>query len=974
MANKFLPTTYQIKKRLRRNRHPIFVSSRNFQFEAINYLQRKVSVEMIAPNANDVALGEVMVDLLNAVVVQTKRTANFRTLLKRLEKTLRNIEPIFYGIERLRKVLYYYPENETKLFIFYVANGREVVLECSNIKCWNVYKKFLHANKLIALDNMLLRFFQTENMSLNRRSLFEIYALGDKMDQVLTAVTKQTSGLVSDSCSVPGMPDVIIGLDSHLQNLKQILLKDDTHVLTVSAPGGCGKTTLTKMLCHDNEIKDIFGDNILYVTVSRTTSLKTIIQKLFSHYHVNACELQSDEEAKNQLENMFRKMGSKNILLVLDDVWSESESIIQDLKFTITGYKILITSRNLFSRFGSTYHLSLLTDQDAKTLFCYSAFHNTNPVNVPDEIVNKMVKYCKGFPLALTVIGASLCGQNMVKWRTTLKKLSEGQSVFQLNSQLLVSLQSSVDALEDLGKVKECFLDLGSFPEDERIPASTLMDIWVELYDLDEEGMYTTEYLLELSSRNLLNLVLTRKDASEVEGYCNDQYITQHDLIRELGIHLNSRDPISQRTRFMIEIYNNQIPKWWIQQTQEPINARLLSVTTDESFSSIWYDLNTPKVEALILNIRSQKYALPQFIKEMNKLKVLNITSYGTCPSQLQELHFVKSLTNLKRLRLEHVSISHSIQSILQLYNLNKLSFIMCEIGSALANCTNVTLPNLLELEIDRCYDLTEIPSGFCSLNRIKKLSITNCHELYALPNSLGNLTSLEILRIHSCTRLGALPESIGHLSNLMFLDISDCLSITKLPYEIGELNGLRVIKMSGCRGLEELPDSVVNLCLLEDVICDEETLYLWSYYENDLCNLKINTVEDDRFANFMKVVAQKHDEIVSDLCFRRQNGLVSDSSSVPGMPDVVTGLDSYLQNLKRMLLKDDTSWVELYNLDEEGKYTREYLLETFCKYLLGKDGSEVEGYCKEHYFTQHDLVRELEVRLNGQDPIPQRT
>ena len=91
---------------------------------------------------------------------------------------------------------------------------------------------------------------------------------------------------------------------------------------------------------------------------------------------------------------MFRKMKSKNILLVLDDVWSESESIIQDLKFTIPGYKILITSRNVFSRFGSTYDLSLLNDQDAKTLFCYSAFHNTNHVNVPDDLVNK-VKFLK---------------------------------------------------------------------------------------------------------------------------------------------------------------------------------------------------------------------------------------------------------------------------------------------------------------------------------------------------------------------------------------------------------------------------------------------------------------------------------------------------------------------------------------------------------------------------------------------------
>ncbi|KAL7603108.1 hypothetical protein Lser_V15G20232 [Lactuca serriola] len=817
----------------------------------------RVEKLMIAPNANEAALRAVMVELLNTVVLETKRTAKFRTLLKRIERTLKNIEPIFYGYERLRKALYR-PEHETKMFIYYVANGKEVVLECSEIKCWNVYKKFLHANKLIGLDNMLLRFFQSElqdNLSSSRRSLFEIYALGDKLDQVLAAVTKQTDGF-SDSCSVPGLPDVIIGLDFHLQELKRMLLKDETQVVTVSAPGGCGKTTLVKMLCHDNEIKGIFGDNIFYVTVSRTTSIKTLIQKLFAHFHVNHCELQTDEEAKNQLENFMRQMGSKNILLVLDDVWSESESLIEDLKFPISGYKILVTSRFLFSRFGSTYELTLLNDQDAKTLFCSSAFHNMNSINVPDDLVNKMVKYCKGFPLALTVIGASLSGQNLVKWRSTLKKWSEGQSIFHSSSRLLLSLQSSVDALEDLPILRDCFLDLGLFPEDEKITASALMDMWVESYNLDDEGMYTSEYLLELSSRNLLNLVLTRKDGSELEGYCNEHYVTQHDLLRDLGIHLSSQDPISQRTRLMVEIYKNQIPTWWIQQKQEPITARLLSITTDESFASIWYDLNAPNVEVLVLNIRSRKYEIPSFIKKMNKLKVLIITSYGTCPCELHELQFVSSLSNLKRIRLEHLTLSHSIQSILELYELKKLSLIMCEIGSALASCTNVTLPNLLELEIDRCYDLTEIPLEFCSLKNVKKLSITNCHELHSLPKGLGSLSNLEILRIHSCTRLVRLPDSIRFLGNLVFLDISDCLSINMLPYELGELNGLRVIKMSGCRGLEELPDSVIDLSLLEDVICDEETSYLWSYYEDDLCDLKINTVEDDRFANFMKIVA----------------------------------------------------------------------------------------------------------------------
>lgn len=281
-------------------------------------------------------------------------------------------------------------------------------------------------------------------------------------------------------------------------------------------------------------------------------------------------------------------------------------------------------------------------------------------------------------------------------------------------------------------------------------------------------------------------------------------------------------------------------------------------MSADETFSSKWYDLKVQNVEVLVLNIRSQKYALPHFIKTMNKLKVLNITGYGIYPSELHELTSISFISNLKRLRLEHVSLSPSIQSIFALKNLKKLSFIMCEIGNAFESYNTTSphiLPNLIDLEIDRCYDLKKAPEGICSLVHLEKLSITNCHELEALPKGLGSLSSLEILRLHSCTRLVKLPESIGNLKNLSFLDISDCLSISALPDEMGELNWLRVLKMSGCRGLEELPDSLTNLSMFEDVICDEETSYLWRNFDSDKCNLKINVVEEDRFANFMKIV-----------------------------------------------------------------------------------------------------------------------
>ncbi|KAK9054077.1 hypothetical protein SSX86_025153 [Deinandra increscens subsp. villosa] len=807
---------------------------------------------MMTKNPYEVALQIVLVELMKAVASETNRTTKFRTILKRLDKTLRNIEPIMSGNGRLARVLDR-PEKETKMFIFHLENGKQMVLKCSRIKCWNVYKKFVHANKLIRLDHELLRFFQVE-LQVNLSARFRGLVLGDEGDQVLSTVTKRAGGF-SSSCNVPGLPDFIVGLDFHLRELKRMLLKDHDQVLTVSAPGGCGKTTLAKMLCHDNEIKGIFGGNIFYVTVSRTTSLKTVVQKLFTHHlYVNNCEFQTDEEAKNELENMMKHMGSPKILLVLDDVWSESESLIEDLKFP--GYTILVTSRFMFSRIGTTYKLSLLNDEDARTLLCHLAFPcDGNHMNVPDDLVSKMIKCCKGFPLALTVIGASLRNQDVHKWRTTLQEWLEGQSIFDSDSQLLLSLQTSVDALDDM--LRDCFLDLGLFPEDEKISASALMDIWVELYNLDKEGMYTSEYLLELSARNLLSFVPARKDASELEGYCNEHYVTQHDLLRELAIHLSSQEQISQRKKLFIEIHGNDIPAWWIEQTQQPINTRLLSISTDETFSSSWYDLKAPKVQALVLNIRSKRYTLPPFIKKLSELKVLNITSYGVYPTELHELPVISFLSNLRRLRLEHVSLSPSIKFIFQLKNLEKLSFIMCEIGIAFDSYTaEPPMPsNLIELEIESCYDLKNIPEGLCSLDHIEKLSITNCHELEALPKGLGSLSNLKTLRLHSCTRLAELPDSIGNLRSLIFLDISDCLSISSLPDQIGELNGLRVLKMSGCHGLDELPASVTKLTLLEDVICDEETSYLWSYYESDLCDLKINVMEDDRFANFMKIV-----------------------------------------------------------------------------------------------------------------------
>ena len=84
-------------------------------------------------------------------------------------------------------------------------------------------------------------------------------------------------------------------------------------------------------------------------------------------------------------------MATNPILLILDDVWSGSESLVHKLKFTLPDYKILVTSRFAFPRFDFTYRLKPLNDDDAMTLFHHSAFlQNGNPY-IPDDLVNKVL-------------------------------------------------------------------------------------------------------------------------------------------------------------------------------------------------------------------------------------------------------------------------------------------------------------------------------------------------------------------------------------------------------------------------------------------------------------------------------------------------------------------------------------------------------------------------------------------------------
>ena len=76
----------------------------------------------------------------------------------------------------------------------------------------------------------------------------------------------------------------------------------------------------------------------------------------------------------------------------------------------------------------------------------------------------QIVKGCGGLPLALKVIGSSLCGRSEEEWHCRLTEWSGGQFICSSDTELLGQLQKSLEFQDDKF-IKDCFMDLGSFPE-----------------------------------------------------------------------------------------------------------------------------------------------------------------------------------------------------------------------------------------------------------------------------------------------------------------------------------------------------------------------------------------------------------------------------------------------------------------------------------------------------------------------------
>ncbi|KAI9109419.1 hypothetical protein K1719_019473 [Acacia pycnantha] len=649
------------------------------------------------------------------------------------------------------------------------------------------------------------------------------------------------------------LPEFTVGLNGpFMTELKSKLLHGNEQVLNLYGLAGSGKTTLAKKLYHDLQVKGKF---------------KTIFETLGAQFQGN--------EAIEVLQDGLRQFRENPVLLILDDVWPASANFVEDFRIRMSaGSKIFVTSRvPITTRSGTQYPMQQLSEDDAVALFLHFIqpsnidFHDTEIRN----IVLQIVKGCKCLPLALEFIGRELRGKGIEELQKVQLEWSRGQNILDWNSELLARLQKSLDLLVD-ESIRECFMDLGLFPKDQKIPVSALIDIWTELHNLDEQGIYAMTFIHKLIDLNLAAGIKIRRIVGRVvDNYYNNHFLMHHDIFRELAIRISNQEPFEDRKRLIVDMNGKYRPDWWPQQQQQEgitghtlsyftnwfkdpnqkrVSAPILSISTDQNINPDWCNIQADDAIVMVLNLKTTKYTLPEFIKKMRNLRVLIVTNYGFHPTELNNVGLLESLWTLKRIRVQGVSVP----PLCRLKNVCKLSLYMCEVKWAFQRsfiAFSKAMPNLVDLNIEYCKDLVKLPAGLSDAATLKKLSISHCHKFTELPHEIGKLGNLELLRISYCSEFKKMPESITKLRSLMFLDLSYCVSLRELPDNIGELRNLRKFYMPSCP-ISELPNSIIYLEKLENVICDENSYHFWDVIKVCLSGLNIKMATMDISLNWL--------------------------------------------------------------------------------------------------------------------------
>ncbi|KAG4383993.1 hypothetical protein GLYMA_13G193300v4 [Glycine max] len=553
------------------------------------------------------------------------------------------------------------------------------------------------------LDRLELLSSQKDDLGLKNVSGVGV---GSELGSAVPQISQSTSSVVESD---------IYGRDKDKKVIFDWLTSDNGNpnqpwILSIVGMGGMGKTTLAQHVFNDPRIQEARFDVKAWVCVSDDFDAFRVSRTILEAITKSTDDSRDLEMVHGRLKE---KLTGKRFLLVLDNVWNKNrlkwEAVLKHLVFGAQGSRIIATTRSkeVASTMRSKEHLlEQLQEDHCWKLFAKHAFQDDNIQPNPDckEIGTKIVKKCKGLPLALKTMGSLLHDKSSVtEWKSIWQ--SEIWEFSTERSDIVPALALSYHHLPS--HLKRCFAYCALFPKDYVFDKECLIQLWM------------AEKFLQCSQQG--------KRPEEV----GEQYF--NDLLSRCFFQQSSN---TKRTHFVMHDLLNDLARFIC----GDICFRLDGDQTK----------GTPKATRhFSVAIKHVRYfdgfgtlcdakKLRSYMPTSEKMNFGDFT-FWNCNMSIHEL-----VSKFKFLRV--LSLSHCCS--------------LREVPDSVGN-----LKYLHSLDLSNT-DIEKLPESTCSLYNLQILKLNGCNKLKELPSNLHKLTDLHRLELID-TGVRKVPAHLGKLKYL---------------------------------------------------------------------------------------------------------------------------------------------------------------------------------------------------------------
>ncbi|KZV55039.1 hypothetical protein F511_10161 [Dorcoceras hygrometricum] len=371
-----------------------------------------------------------------------------------------------------------------------------------------------------------------------------------KEDVPANTYTSSSSSTSSLRRSRPTGQETIVGVNDDLNKIKDRVTNDELNLcfIHVIGTGGIGKTTLARNVYEDPVVEQQF-DVRFWVMITQEYHIVKILQGLLPKQGPT-----SEEPAQefNELERKLQEPVEKRYLIVLDDMWHGEvwNRIRRAFPDDRIGSRVIVTTRlsdvaAAVDSSSTLHQMQFLNEDQSWTLLREKVYGQEPCVHELEEVGKIIARNCKGLPLTLVVI-AGLLKANKTKdyWESVAKNINE--AIARNDDEFFAILSLSYDNLPH--HLKACFLYMGIFPEDYRIPINKLIKLWVAEGFIRPKGSKSLEELAEEYLEDLVNrslVLVTKKRSNGKIRFCGI-----HDVLREFTIQRGHEENFLQHYRY----------------------------------------------------------------------------------------------------------------------------------------------------------------------------------------------------------------------------------------------------------------------------------------------------------------------------------------------------------------------------------------------------------------------------------------